>query len=671
MGNAEFADIFGAGGAVSKAIKGFEPRAQQARMAEAVAYAVGEGEHLVVEAGTGVGKSLGYLIPAALWAARNQKKVVVATHTKALQAQLVKKDLLVVKAVLEEQGLPLSYFLLMGSSNYLCLSRLSRAAKQSPELFDDDGLAAALEQLQEWIQAAESGSRAELPFAVPHHLWAEVCRDSDLCLGKKCQHKAACFHRKDVLRAAKADIVVVNQHLFFAGMPLPAFNAVIFDEAHNLEEVAADFLGFSITDRKVKRFLDDIFAPKSNKGLVHRLAQPPANWVEDVKGAVSEIKHASKDFFWALTEKLALNAQPDKERARTRRVRETGIVPNLLQVPLLELSVLLSQAIPHSQNDMEEAEIKACLKRCLELAAQLNAFLDCKEPANAYWVEVKSGRKKEEISLNMSPVDVSEDLRKDLFGRNYPVVLTSATLAVDGSFKMLKSRIGLDQSGELLLDSPFDYTKQAGLLIPEDMPDPAEAAAYEAAVIEACVKVCGAVEGGIFLLFTSWQSLTRASRALNGRVSGRPIFTQGDDLPAKLITDFKHAGNGVLLATDTFWQGVDVPGQALACVVIARLPFTSPDTPLEETREEWMAAQGKNFFVDYTLPKAVVKFRQGVGRLIRTKKDFGAIVILDPRVQTKRYGGKFLRSIPRCARLTDFKSLKTFFARRPGEAAPR
>lgn len=671
MEDAELTAIFGAGGAVSRAIKGFEPRAQQARMGAAVAHAVGEGEHLVVEAGTGVGKSLGYLIPAALWAARNQKKVIVATHTKALQAQLVKKDLPVVKAVLDELGLPLSYFLLMGSANYLCLSRLDRAGRQAPELFDEDGMRAALVQLQEWIQAAESGNRAELPFAVPHHLWAEVCRDSDLCLGKKCPHKAACFHRKDVARAAKADIVVVNQHLFFAGMPLPAFNAVIFDEAHNLEEVAAAFLGFELTDRKVKRFLDDVYSPKSNKGLAHRLSRPPAHWVDEVKGAVAEIKHASKDFFHALTEKLALNEQVAKDRAKTRRVREPGLVLNVMHAPLLELSVLLSQAIPHAQSDMEEAEIKACLKRCLELAAQLNAFLECKEEACAYWVEVNDKKRKPEISLNMSPVDVSEDLRKDLFGRNYPVVLTSATLAVDGSFKMLKSRVGLDLSGELLLDSPFDYTKQAGILVPQEMPDPAaEAAAYEAAVIDACVKVCGAVEGGIFLLFTSWLSLERAARALAGRVSDRPLFKQGEALPTKLIADFKHAGNGVLLATDTFWQGVDVPGQALSCVVICRLPFTSPDTPLEETRQEWMTAKGQNFFVDYTLPKAVVKFRQGVGRLIRTKKDFGAIVILDPRVQTARYGGKFSRSIPRCARLGDFKTLKSFFTR-PIEALPR
>lgn len=662
MDNPELGAIFDAEGAVSRAIKGFEPRAQQARMAEAVARALEEPRHLVVEAGTGVGKSLAYLIPAAFWAARNKKKVIIATHTKALQAQLVRKDLPVVKAVLAEEGLPLSYFLLMGSSNYLCLARLGRAAGQAPELFDEDGNREALEQLKSWAPTAESGCRAEIPFSIPQRAWEEVCRDADICLKKKCPFKSACFYNKDAARAARSDIVVVNQHLFFAGMPLPVFDAVIFDEAHNLEEVAAAFMGFSLTDRGIKRFLDEIFTPKSNRGLAHRLARPPAGWVEEVKEAVREVSHASKDFFRGITEKLSLSDLPVKDQNRTRRVREAGIVANTLQAPLLELSVLLSQAIPNSQSDLEEAEIKACLKRCLELSGQVHEFLACKEASCAYWVEVKSSKKKFEISLNMAPVDVSEDLRKSLFGSNYPVILTSATLAVDGSFKMAKSRIGLDQSLELLLDSPFDYTRQAALLVPEGIPDPAsEGQAYEETVIKACIRTCEAVEGGIFLLFTSWSALARAAKALEGRVGGRPVFKQGDQLPSKLIADFKHAGNGLLLATDTFWQGVDVPGQALACVVIARLPFTSPDTPLEETRKEWMTAKGQNFFADYTLPKAVVKFRQGVGRLIRTKKDFGALVILDPRVQTKRYGPKFLRSIPKCARVADFRTLKYFF----------
>lgn len=655
------AAVFAPGGPVSGAIGDFEPRPQQAEMAVAVYRAISGRSHLVVEAGTGVGKSLAYLIPSAVWAARNKKKVIVATHTKALQAQLVKKDLPVVKAILAAQGLPLSYFLLMGSSNYLCRSRLERAAKPGPELFDDGGGGRALQELLEWARIGDSGCRPELPFAVAQAVWAEVCRDADICLGKRCPLKSVCFYRKDVALAAKADLIVVNQHLFFAGMPLPAFDAVVFDEAHNLEDVASAFMGFSLTDRKLKRFLDDIFSTKSGKGLAGRITRPPANWLSEVRQAVADVSFASKAFFRELREKLGLEAG-EKAATKAVRVHKPAIVGNSLEQPLLALTVLLSQALGYSQSDLEEAEIKAHMKRCMDLGAEIAAFLACKESSNAYWVEAARTKKHQEVSLNMAPVDVSEALRKELFGKNFPVILTSATLAVDGSFSMLKSRLGLDKSLELLLDSPFEYDKQVALLIPQTIPDPADTAAYEAAVIEACSKLAAAVEGGIFLLFTSWQSLERAWEALAKKITGRPLFRQGDKLPVQLLTDFKRAGNGVLFATDTFWQGVDVPGQALACVVVTRLPFISPDTPLEEARKEWMTARGLNFFADYTLPKAVVKFRQGFGRLIRTRNDFGAVAVLDPRIRTRRYGAKFTRSIPRCRNVATPGELKAFFA---------
>ena len=662
------AAIFSPGGPVSAAIRNFEPRPQQARMAEAVYQAISGRSHLVVEAGTGVGKSLAYLIPAACWAARNKKKVIIATHTKALQAQLVKKDLPLVKAILEAQGLPLSFFLLMGSANYLCRSRLERSARLGPELFEGAGGVKTLQDLVEWARTGASGCRPELPFAVPQPVWAEVCRDADICLGKKCPLKSVCFYRQDVALAAKADLIVVNQHLFFAGMPLPAFDAVVFDEAHNLEDVASAFMGFSLTDRKLKRFLDDIFSPKSGKGLAKRMTRPPANWLSEVRQAVAEVNFASKAFFQELREKLGLEAG-EKTAARAVRVHKPGIVGNSLEQPLLALTVLLSQALGYSQSDLEEAELKAHMKRCMDLGAEINAFLACKESSNAYWVEAARAKKHPEVSLNMAPVDVSEALRKELFGKNYPVILTSATLAVDGSFAMIKARLGLDKSLELLLDSPFEYDERVALLIPQTIPDPADAAAYEAAVIEACFKLASAVEGGLFLLFTSWQSLERAHQALAKKITGRPLFKQGDKLPQQLLTDFKRAGNGVLFATDTFWQGVDVPGQALACVVVARLPFISPDTPLEEARKEWMTAKGLNFFNDYTLPKAVVKFRQGFGRLIRTKNDFGAVAVLDPRIRTRRYGAKFTRSIPRCRNVSTLKELKAFFAQHGREGA--
>jgi ATP-dependent DNA helicase DinG len=657
------ASFFAPGGAVERTIKNFEPRKQQAEMAEAVYKAIAGRRHLAVEAGTGVGKSIAYLLPSALWAARNKKKIVVATHTKALQEQLVKKDLPVVKAMLEEQGLPLKYFLLMGSANYLCLSRLERSSAHQSDLFDTSHEQASAAELRDWAKTGASGCRSEIPLKVPQRVWEEVCRDPDVCLGKKCARKEACLYRRDIALAKQADLLVVNQHLFFAGMPIPAFDAVIFDEAHNLEEVAAAFMGFSVSDRQVKRLVDDIYNPKSGRGLARRLKNPPATWLAEMRQAVMEVHFGSRELFQELTGKLGFGAFEGKLPAKAKRLWEAAIVPNTLAGPLLALTVLLSQAIGYSQSDLEEAEIKGYLKRCLALAEQVNVFLDCKGSEHAYWTEVSYSKRNPSVSLHRAPVDVSDALRKELFEEGYPVILTSATLAADGSFDLIKARLGLDNPSELLLDSPFDYEKQAVVFLPPEIPDPRDGAAYEAAVIRECTKLPAAVDGGIFFLFTSWQLLLKSFSALAGKFPDRLLFRQGDKLPQHLLAEFKRAGNGILFGTDTFWQGIDVAGQALACVVIARLPFSSPDTPLEEARQEWMAARGMNVFNEYSLPKAVVKFRQGFGRLIRSKTDFGAVVVLDPRIRTARYGAKFLRSIPRCPRVQTLSALKSFFRR--------
>lgn len=655
-------DLFAPGGVVASSVKHFESRPQQVKMAGAVFQAITHKRHLAVEAGTGVGKSLAYLIPAGFWAVQNGKKVVVATYTKALQAQLVKKDLPVVEAVLKELGMELSYFLLMGSSNYLCMSRLERAEKLGPELFDEAETREPLAELREWAQKGESGCRPEIPFDIPQRVWEEVCRDPDVCLHKKCPLKDCCFYRKDVAQAAASDIIVVNQHLFFAGMPIPAFDAVIFDEAHNLEEVASGYMGFSLTDRRVKRFLDSI-ASGRNKGIAHRIKKMPADLLADIHKAVTEAVVASRFFFSDLADAAGFGLD-GSVFPKPKRVFKPDIVANRLEKPLLALTVLLSQAATGARIAQEEAELNGCQKKCMAIAAQVAEFLKCEGGPRSYWVEMNSARRRPEISLNMAPVDVSEPLRKELFGRDFPVILTSATLTADSSFQMLSTQLGLDNALELLLDSPFDYKKQAVFFVPRDIPDPKDAAAYEKAVIDNCFQVCSAVEEGVFLLFTSWQSLEHAYSVLSAQFSGRPLFRQSDQHPQHLLAEFKRVGNGILFATDTFWQGVDVPGQALSCVVMARLPFSAPDTPLEEARKEWLTAKGLNFFREYALPKAVVKFRQGFGRLIRTKKDYGAVVVLDPRIRTAQYGAKFARSIPHCRQIADITELKNFFEER-------
>ncbi|MBU2575246.1 MAG: ATP-dependent DNA helicase [Elusimicrobia bacterium] len=669
--------FFAPDGPLSGALKNFEPRKQQEAMAGAVYSAVGEKKHLIVEAGTGVGKSLAYLLPAALWAVRNKKKAVVATYTKALQEQLTKKDLPVVKAMLQNAGLELKYFLLMGSSNYLCLARLCRCAERGAGLFDDEEARKTAEDLLEWSKTCVSGCRTEVPFRVCARVWEEACRDPDICLGRRCSFKEDCLYRKDVAKAKQADLIVVNQHLYFAGIPIPAFDAVIFDEAHNLEDVASNFFGFSLTDRQIKRLLDDVFNARSGKGLAKRLRRPPAKWLDEVKDAVRDAHFASKLFFQDIAEKTGLVRRSLSEgglngagggfQAKARRVREPGIVENPLSGPLTELGGLLSGAVGHSQTDLEELEIKAHHNRCQQITGQLNSFLKCESKEHAYWVEVKSARRNPVISLNKAPVEVADSLRKELFEAHCPVILTSATLAAGGSFKMLRSRLGVDNASELLLDSPFEYEKQAVIYMPADIPDPKDAAEYERAVIGSCPEIAAAVEGGIFILYTNWQLLEKSFRNLAGAITGRPLFRQGEKPPQQLLADFKKAGNGILLATDTFWQGIDVPGSALSCVVITRLPFLSPDTPLEEARQEWMAAKGIDVFSEYSLPKAIVKFRQGFGRLIRSGSDFGAVIVLDPRIKTRRYGAMFLRSVPKCRRLESLKEIKEFFSsRKPG-----
>lgn len=650
-------------------------------MASAVEKSLSEAKHLVVEAGTGIGKSLAYLLPSGLWAVQNKKKVIVATYTKALQEQLTKKDLPIVQAALRKTGFPFQYSLLMGSTNYLCLSRLQRRLKRGPGLFEDGGSKPspscapsgnalrrmdggskdAAQMLLEWSKTAASGLRTEVPFRVPEPLWEEVCRDRDLCLGKKCSFREACLHRKDAARARQADVVVVNQHLFFAGMPLPAFDAVIFDEAHNLEEVAAHFLGFSLTNRNLKRLFDDILNPRSGRGLAGRVTVIPPNWLPRIAEAIGDAHFAARAFFQELRSRLGLDGAGEARQPKATRVRTPHIVPDPLSEPIQELAALLSEAVALSRSAEEEVEIKALRNRCVASVEQLNSFLHCKSKDHAYWVEVNRSRRSPQTSLNMAPLDVSDALRKDLFAKHCPVILTSATLAVNGSFAMLKSRLGLDESVEVLLDSPFDYARQAVIHIAAGIPDPKEQEAYERAAIERCPKIAEAVTGGVFVLYTSWKMLAKSSEVLTGASTGRPVFKQGDGTSQRILNDFKKAGNGILLATDTFWQGVDVPGPALSCVVIARLPFLAPDTPLEEARHEWLAAKGMNVFKEYVLPKAIIKFRQGVGRLIRSKSDFGAVVVLDPRIRTRKYGAMFLRSIPRCPQAGSLDDLRKFF----------
>ncbi len=675
---ATLSGIFASDGPLAKALPGYAPRPQQREMALAVEHALAEHQPLIIEAGTGVGKSLAYLIPCALWAARHRKTVAIATYTRALQEQLMAKDLPMVCTVLRELGVSVQAALLMGAENYLCVQRLNGCANQAQEeLFETDGARQTLGQLQAWAQTAATGLRSRIPFRVPEAVWGRVRRDADLCLGRRGPAWQACLYRKDLARARQADLVVINQHLLFAGLSLPAVDALIIDEAHNLDGVAAQFLGFSLTERSVARLLDDTVNPQTARGLAARLTQQPERWHKDVEAAVGDADAAAKHVFEQIRAMLRSESGrtadvpallPTSEQSDvigdivTKRIQQPHLFHETLSASLEHLAGLLEEALARSETAEQEAEIRAHLARCSQLTHQLKEFLACGNPEYAYWVEQSPARRGSFTSLHMAPLEVSERVRETLIQPNRPVILTSATLAVDGSLKAVKSQLGFERSVELLLDSPFNYTQQAAIYADPMVPDPAhQPHRYARLVIERCLELIGIVPGGTFVLFTNWRLLERAHGRFIKAKLGRRIFKQADAPPYVLLEAFRRSGNGVLLGTDTFWQGVDVPGPALSCVIITKLPFLVPDSPLEAARQERLTREGKDAFADYMLPKAVIKFRQGFGRLIRSAEDVGAVAILDPRIRTKRYGATFLASIPRCRQVESLDGLRAFF----------
>lgn len=662
--------LFERGGLLSREIKNFEPRAQQVEMAGAVHRALKEQTHLIVEAGTGVGKSLAYLLPLAAWTCSEGRRAVVATYTKTLQQQLIRKDLPIARKVLEGMGLELNYALLMGSENYLCVRRLFSFMKRGRGLYDSPGHEQSLSVLAGLCRQSDTGLRSSLPVTLPDSIWSEIRRESDLCLRRHCQYYELCLHRKEVARARESQIVVANQHLFFAGMPIPSFDAVVLDEAHNVEGVAADYLGIDLSNYRVRRLLGEIYNTQNGRGVATRLKNRSERWLGEMASTLDAAQMRSEAFFMQALEKLGLQAALFAGEQKEVRVLSPNIIDDTLTPPLTMIIGLLGEALASAADAEEETLIKAYKNRCTVLCAEIKEFLKCEGRDRTFWVSARLNRGRPVIELRMTPLDIAPVLAEELFEPTPSVILTSATLAVAGKFNMTRRNLGMPSSPEKLLDSPFNYMEQAALYIPNTMPDPnAESALFEARSIKECADIIGVVRGGVFVLCTSWGFLKKAAALLTEDNLGRSVFVQGSGAPEDIIREFKRVKNGVLLATDTFWQGVDVPGQALACVIITRLPFRAPDSPVEEAREEWLSSQGREVFSEYSLPKAVIKFHQGFGRLIRNSDDYGAVAVLDPRVTTRRYGAQFLRSIPKCPVLRDLKELKEFYSRREKSAA--
>jgi len=632
--------LFGDGGIIAQAMRtGYEDRPQQMQMAGAVEHALRTKTHLIAEAGTGVGKSLAYLVPLVLWAREENQRAVVSTYTKTLQQQLVQKDLPFLKKILGE----FRFALCVGGENYLCLRRFDQIRMH--DLYEQ-AEREPLNRLFAWSTTTRSGLRSELETEPPPGLWAKACRQADICFGKDCSFHRDCFYQKAKSMEQQAHILVANHHLFFADMAtggnvLPFYKAVVFDEAHQVEDVATDYLGVEVSNYSVRYLLDSLLSQRTRKGMLTRLTNQGAE-AQVAREMTDGLRLASENFFLDLAS--LLRQEP------ALRIRRKNIIPDMLSEPLMELKDALLELKVESQE--EEQEVKAFASRAQTLASAIRLNLEQGAEGFVYWAERENTR----FRLVASPIDLSETLRENLFAKTDTVVLTSATLSAAGTFTYIKNRLGMDAPAELLLDSPFDFEKQAMLYISPGLNDQ-QAPEYQQKFDEELKAILTVTQGRTLVLFTSYSQLKKSAVSLRTEVPGLGVLCQGEMPAYRLVEQFKGISRAVLLGTASFWQGIDIPGDALQCVVIAKLPFAVPDDPLVEARME----QLKNPFFEYQVPQATLLFRQGFGRLIRTRTDRGAVVVLDSRIMTKNYGKWFLRSIPKCRVTDDREEFRKFF----------
>lgn len=654
----EVINFFKEGGILAQKFDNYEYRKSQEDMALAILDSLENKSHIFVEAPTGVGKTFAYLVPAILFAKKHQRKAIISTHTINLQEQLIYKDIPFLHEVMPVE---FKASLMKGKSNYICPKRLRKANETSNTLFETDEQV-FLDRLNLWINETDDGTKSDIFFPIVENVWGDVCAERGVCSTKTCGIKdTECFFQKAKLELADSDVIIVNHHLFFTLFDgildedsegyLYKNDFLIFDEAHTVEAIAADHLYPRLSREMLRYNLLKLYNEKKRKGFL--LAFPSLH----IFPIIHNLLELNQEFFSGLREKL-FNMNGGRLERLAERVYEPQITENILDGELTRLIDSMRKLRQNCKDEWMENELNEYILRFSQFRYLISDFIEMKKNEErknefVYWVEIASQRPEANISLCSSPIDLSDFFRENIFRENHTAVFTSATLTVDNRFIYFKKRFGGEVARELKLPPQFDFARQVKMYIPRNIPVPSRENndIYHEVLNENIENFIRQTNGKALVLFTNSYVMRKTGESVRDNLfnEGIELLMQGEGMSRRHLLDaFKNNVNSVLFGLDSFWLGVDVPGESLSNLIITKLPFQVPDHPVIKARMEFIDSNGGNSFMEYSLPEAILKFRQGIGRLIRSREDTGIVVILDSRIISKFYGKYFLNSIDPC-----------------------